>query len=109
MAKPLPPHPNVRKCTHIKVTGQQCGSAKERSLRRKPWDRTQKQSSSEGAKEPSRSILGQGRELERIRTDPTSRSRDPRRKGRKLARSPRRLRVRRNQRTEQGSPGNSGA
>jgi hypothetical protein len=26
MSKPLPPHPNVRKCTHIKVTGQQCGS-----------------------------------------------------------------------------------
>src|SRR6202161_3423597 len=26
MIKPLPPHPNVRKCTHIKVTGQQCGS-----------------------------------------------------------------------------------
>ena len=26
MTKPLPPHPNVRKCTHIKVTGQQCGS-----------------------------------------------------------------------------------
>jgi hypothetical protein len=26
MPKPLPPHPNVRKCTHIKVTGQQCGS-----------------------------------------------------------------------------------
>jgi len=23
---PLPAHPNVRKCTHIKVTGQQCGS-----------------------------------------------------------------------------------
>ena len=66
--------------------------------------RTRKQSSSEGAKEPSRSILGQGRELERIRTDPTSRSRDPRRNGRKLARSPHRIRVRRNQRTEQRSP-----
>jgi len=26
MSKPLPPHPNVRNCTHIKVTGQQCGS-----------------------------------------------------------------------------------
>jgi hypothetical protein len=26
MTKPLPPHPNVRNCTHIKVTGQQCGS-----------------------------------------------------------------------------------
>ena len=26
MSKPLPPHPNVRHCTHIKVTGQQCGS-----------------------------------------------------------------------------------
>jgi hypothetical protein len=26
MTIPLPPHPNVRKCTHIKVTGQQCGS-----------------------------------------------------------------------------------
>src|ERR1700722_11935406 len=26
MSKSLPPHPNVRKCTHIKVTGQQCGS-----------------------------------------------------------------------------------
>jgi hypothetical protein len=26
MAKPLKPHPNVGKCTHIKVTGQQCGS-----------------------------------------------------------------------------------
>jgi hypothetical protein len=26
MPKPLPPHPNVRKCTHIKVTGQRCGS-----------------------------------------------------------------------------------
>src|ERR1700746_3624535 len=26
MTQPLPPHPNVRKCTHIKVTGQQCGS-----------------------------------------------------------------------------------
>src|SRR5579872_7231865 len=26
MAIPLPAHPNVRKCTHIKVTGQQCGS-----------------------------------------------------------------------------------
>ena len=26
MTKPLPPHPNVRHCTHIKVTGQQCGS-----------------------------------------------------------------------------------
>jgi hypothetical protein len=61
------------------------------------------------SEEPSRSILGEGRELERIRTDPTSRSRDPRRNGRKLARSPRRLRVRRNQRTEQGSLGNSGA
>ena len=23
---PLPPHPNVRHCTHIKVTGQRCGS-----------------------------------------------------------------------------------
>ena len=26
MTQPVPPHPNVRKCTHIKVTGQQCGS-----------------------------------------------------------------------------------
>jgi hypothetical protein len=26
MTKPLPRHPNVRICTHIKVTGQQCGS-----------------------------------------------------------------------------------
>ena len=26
MTQPLPPHPNVRKCTHIRVTGQQCGS-----------------------------------------------------------------------------------
>jgi hypothetical protein len=26
MPKPLPPHPNVRNCTHIKVTGQRCGS-----------------------------------------------------------------------------------
>jgi hypothetical protein len=26
MPKPLPSHPNVRTCTHIKVTGQQCGS-----------------------------------------------------------------------------------
>ena len=26
MTKPLPRHPNVRNCTHIKVTGQQCGS-----------------------------------------------------------------------------------
>jgi len=26
MHKPLPPHPNVRNCTHIKVTGQRCGS-----------------------------------------------------------------------------------
>ena len=26
MTKPPPPHPNVRNCTHIKVTGQQCGS-----------------------------------------------------------------------------------
>src|SRR6202521_1860412 len=26
MTKPLPSHPNVRNCTHIKVTGQQCGS-----------------------------------------------------------------------------------
>jgi hypothetical protein len=26
MTKPLPPRPNVRYCTHIKVTGQQCGS-----------------------------------------------------------------------------------
>src|ERR1700683_4340318 len=26
MTKPLPPHPNVRNCTHIKVAGQQCGS-----------------------------------------------------------------------------------
>jgi hypothetical protein len=26
MTQPLPPHPNVRNCTHIKVTGQQCGS-----------------------------------------------------------------------------------
>jgi hypothetical protein len=26
MTIPLPPHPNVRNCTHIKVTGQQCGS-----------------------------------------------------------------------------------
>jgi len=26
MTKPLPPHPNVRNCTHIKVTGQRCGS-----------------------------------------------------------------------------------
>jgi hypothetical protein len=66
--------------------------------------RTRKQSSSEGAKEPSRSILGQGRELEGIRTDPTSRSRDPRRNGRKLARSPHRIRVRRNQRTELRKP-----
>jgi hypothetical protein len=80
------------------------GAAKERSLRCKPWDRSQKQSSSEGAKEGSRSILRQGRELERIRTDPTSRSRNPRRNGRKLARSPHRIRVRRNQRTEQRSP-----
>jgi hypothetical protein len=153
MPKPLPPHPNVRRCTDIKVSGLQCGSprgtqktpasttsitgsasnrwcaksrlrpqylieypefgppieprsagapareaataqretqaepraaeqnatqkstttdpsrgaAKERSPRRKPCDRTRKQSSSEGAKERSRSILGQGRELERKR------------------------------------------
>jgi len=26
MPKTLPPHPNVRNCTHIKVTGQRCGS-----------------------------------------------------------------------------------
>ena len=26
MTKPLPTRPNVRNCTHIKVTGQQCGS-----------------------------------------------------------------------------------
>ncbi len=26
MPKSLPPHPNVRNCTHIKVTGQRCGS-----------------------------------------------------------------------------------
>jgi hypothetical protein len=26
MPKPLPPHPNVRNCTHIKVAGQRCGS-----------------------------------------------------------------------------------
>ena len=26
MHKPLPPHPNVRRCTHIKVNGQRCGS-----------------------------------------------------------------------------------
>jgi hypothetical protein len=26
MPKPLPRHPNVRNCTHIKVTGQRCGS-----------------------------------------------------------------------------------
>src|ERR1700724_362944 len=26
MTKPLPRHPNVRPCTHIKITGQQCGS-----------------------------------------------------------------------------------
>src|SRR6202161_4714068 len=26
MTKPLPPHPNVRNCTHIKVTGPPCGS-----------------------------------------------------------------------------------
>jgi len=26
MPNPLPPHPNVRHCTHINVTGQQCGS-----------------------------------------------------------------------------------
>jgi hypothetical protein len=26
MSKPLPRHPNVRTCTHIKVTGQRCGS-----------------------------------------------------------------------------------
>jgi hypothetical protein len=26
MPTPLPPHPNVRNCTHIKVTGQRCGS-----------------------------------------------------------------------------------
>ena len=26
MSIPLPPHPNVRNCTHIKVTGQRCGS-----------------------------------------------------------------------------------
>jgi hypothetical protein len=26
MSKPLPKHPNVRNCTHIKVTGQRCGS-----------------------------------------------------------------------------------
>jgi len=26
MTQPLPRHPNVRHCTHIKVTGQQCGS-----------------------------------------------------------------------------------
>ena len=26
MTKPLPRHPNVRNCTHIKVTGQRCGS-----------------------------------------------------------------------------------
>src|SRR5271170_4572646 len=31
MPKPLPPHPNVRRCTHIKVNGQRCGSP---SLRR---------------------------------------------------------------------------
>ena len=38
-------------------------AATERSPRRKPWDRTRKQSSSEGAKEPSRSILGRHRGL----------------------------------------------
>ncbi len=42
------------------------GAAKERSPRRKPWNRTRKQSSSEGAKESSRSILGRHRGLERI-------------------------------------------
>ncbi|MGC1434788.1 MAG: hypothetical protein WA847_02755, partial [Terriglobales bacterium] len=26
MPKPLPPHPDVRNCSHIKVTGQRCGS-----------------------------------------------------------------------------------
>jgi hypothetical protein len=26
MSKPSPKHPNVRNCTHIKVTGQRCGS-----------------------------------------------------------------------------------
>jgi len=26
MPNPLPPHPNVRHCTHIKATGQRCGS-----------------------------------------------------------------------------------
>jgi len=26
MSKPLPKHPNVRNCTHVKVTGQRCGS-----------------------------------------------------------------------------------
>jgi hypothetical protein len=31
MHKPLPAHPNVRRCTHIKVNGQRCGSP---SLRR---------------------------------------------------------------------------
>ena len=52
--------------------------AKERSPRRKPWDKTRKQSSSEGAKDPPRSgQRSQHRELERIRTNPTSRSRDP--------------------------------
>src|SRR5580693_391051 len=30
MPKALPPHPNVRNCTHIKVTGQRCGSPAQR-------------------------------------------------------------------------------
>jgi hypothetical protein len=195
MPKPLPLHPNVRRCTHIKVSGQQCGSprgtqktpastasitgsasnrwcAKSRlrpqylieypefgppieprsagapareaatAPARNPSRATSRRAKRHAEKhndrpkprsgettQPTAQAVGQNpktiqlqrsestlaihpRTRSRTRkktTDPISRSRDPRRNGRKLARSPRRLRVRRNQRTELGSPGNSGA
>ncbi len=78
-------------------------AAKERSPRRKPWDRTKTKSSSEGAKEPARRSRQTRTRPERIRTDHASRSRYPRRYGRQLARPPHRLRIRRHHGTDKGS------
>ena len=77
------------------------GAAKERSPRRKPWDQSRKQSSSEGAKEPRARFARARFARER---DRASAGGDRRRRARQLARPPHRLRVRRNRQTQQRSP-----
>jgi hypothetical protein len=108
MAKPLPPHPNVHKCTHIKVTDSNAdrqknaayGASRGTEPKNNPAPKEQK-----NPRDPSSHKVENSKEYERIQQAEAAVPG----KGRKLARSPRRLRVRRNQRTEQGSPGNSRA